>query len=139
MKTFAEFLADLPESERNFLATLDNGEDVEEHREQLDLLIAAGGVAHLDSQFWYPYEVIDLGKHFLVEGHELAFIACNGIVLLNIANGQDTSNDLNYILPNFLTFADKIDKELVAMVEELGQPKDKESEQGGDGDAEEAV
>jgi hypothetical protein len=139
MKIFADFLTSLPEVERNYLAHLDNGEDVDEHREQLDALIAAGGNADLDSQHWYPYEVIDLGKHFLESGHERAFVACNGIVLLNISTGEDKCNDIDYILPNFRSFAPQIAEDLVAMIEALGQLAIKQSEQGGDCDAEEAV
>jgi len=130
MKTFANFLATLPEEERDYIASLDYDEDTGEHRQQLDIVIAAGGIAHLDSQFWYPYEVIDLGKHFLVEGHESAFVACNGIVLLNISRGNDLSNDLDYLIPNIRTFEPKINQEHFAMLEELGQLATERSEQG---------
>jgi putative intracellular protease/amidase len=121
MKIFADFLTSLSEVERNYLAHLDNERDVVEHREQLDALIAAGGYANLDSQHWYPYEVIDLGKHFLENGQERVFVACNGIVLLNISTGEDKCNDIDYIIPNFRSFASKIPEDLVAMIEALGQ------------------
>lgn len=121
MKIFADFLISLSEVERNYLASLDNEEDVAQHREQLDALIGAGGNADLDSQHWYPYEVIDLGKHVLESGHEREFVACNGIVLLNISTGEDTSNQVDWVLPNFLSYKPQLDQSLVSMVEELGE------------------
>lgn len=130
MKIFADFLTSLSEAERDYIANLDNEEDVREHRKQLDAAITGGGLADLDNQYWYPYEVIDLGKHFLEQGHEREFVACNGIVLLNISTGSDICNDVDYILPNFRTFAPKLDKDLVAMVEELGRLAKKKGERG---------
>jgi hypothetical protein len=129
MKNLADFLTSLPDSERDYIASLDNNKDVAKHREQLDVVIAKGGTVDLASQCWHPYEVIDLGKHLLTEGHEKAFVACNGIVLLNISTGNDRCNDVDWVLPNFLTFGPQLDQDHVTMVKELGQRAKRQTEQ----------
>ena len=129
MKNFSDFLTSLPNSERDYIASLDNNKDVAKHREQLDVVIGRGGTVDLESQCWHPYEVIDLGKHLLMEGHEMAFVACNGIVLLNISTGSDGCNDVDWVLPNFLTYGPKLDQDHVAMVEQLGQLAKRQSGQ----------
>jgi hypothetical protein len=131
MKTFADFLTSLSDGDRDYIASLENENDVGKHREQLDAVIANGGLVDLDTQYWHPYEVIDLGKHILVKGHEGAFVACNGIVLLNIFTGKDKSNEVDWVLPNFLIYSSLLDRDLVSMIEELVQPAITQSEQDG--------
>jgi hypothetical protein len=63
----------------------------------------------------------------------MAFVACNGIVLLNISTGNDRCNDVDWVLPNFLTFEPTLDQDHVTMVEELGQLAKRQSEQDGSG------
>jgi hypothetical protein len=130
MKNFAYFLTSLPDSERDYIASLDNNKDIAKHREQLDVVIARAGIVELESQCWHPYEVIDLGKHLLMKRREIAFVACNGIVLLNISTGNDRCNDVDWVLPDFLTFAPQLDQKHVAMVEELGHLAKEQSEAG---------
>lgn len=129
MKNFAVFLASLSDSERDYIASLDYNRDTDEHRRQLDVVIANGGAVDLDSQLWHPYEVLDLGKHCMSKGHEREFVACNGIVLLNISTGNDICNVVDWVLPNFLTFGPQLDQDLVTMIEKLGQLAKKQSEQ----------
>lgn len=94
-----ELLHSLSDSERNFIANLDYGSDREHHRVALDVVIGQEGVVDFNAQgFWYPYEVIELGKNWLQEGHEREYAACMGIVLKNIATGGDRCNDLDDIL-----------------------------------------
>ena len=95
----SELLHSLSESERDFIAGLDYGADREVHRAGLDAVIQHEGDLDFERQGnWYPYEVIELGKNWLQEGHEREFAACMGIVLRNIETGRDRSNDLEYIL-----------------------------------------
>ncbi len=93
------FLQGLSEAERDFISNLDYGEEVARHRVQLDHLIDRGGHADLGMQLWHPYEVIELGKNWLQEGHEREFVACAGIVMLNIISGEDRMNDWQTNLP----------------------------------------
>lgn len=116
---FAEFLKSLSETERDFLAELDSGREPVEHRRQLDIVISNGGIADLSVQSWHPYEVIDLGKHLLFPGHENEFVACNGIVLLNIATGNDHSNDFDWVFSNFMTYESELEHDLVEMVQRI--------------------
>jgi hypothetical protein len=97
--TLDQLLRTLSDAERDFIAALDYGADRSRHRAALDTVIQNGGAVDFGAQgFWYPYEVIELGKNWLQEGHEREYAACMGIVLLNIESARDLSNDLEYIL-----------------------------------------
>ncbi len=74
-KTLVAFLASLTEGERDFIASLDYGNGAGTHREQPDRLIKNGGNLDGEQQFWFPYEVIELGKNWLQDGHEREFVA----------------------------------------------------------------
>jgi len=98
----SQLLQSLSDCERDFIAGLDNGADREAHRTALDTLIEHAGDVDFDAQgYWYPYEVIELGKNWLQEAHEREFAACMGIVLRNIETGRDRSNDLEHILTQY--------------------------------------
>ena len=91
--TVPDFITGLSEEERNFIAELDYGNDANRHREELDRVIESGGRVDHENQGWYPYEVIELGKNWLQEGHEREFVACAGIVLQNICDESDICNE----------------------------------------------
>lgn len=88
-----ELLESLTDAERAFIAGLNYGLDAVTHRRELDLVIERQGRVDFENQVWHPYEVIELGKNWLQVGHEREFIACAGIVLLNISTGADNMND----------------------------------------------
>jgi len=97
--TLSQLLHSLSDGERDFIASLDYGADRGKHRAALDAVIERQGEVDFDAQgFWYPYEVIELGKNWLQEGHEREYAACMGIVLRNIEAGRDRSNDVEDIL-----------------------------------------
>jgi hypothetical protein len=94
----SQLLRSLSDAERDFIASLDYGVDRSMHRAALDAVIEHHGEVDFDKQSWYPYEVIELGKHWLQEGHEREYAACMVIVLWNIETGRDPFNDLEGIL-----------------------------------------
>jgi hypothetical protein len=51
-----------------------------------------------EGQDWHPYEVIELGAHSLIPGHEREFVACTLLVIAAIADGVDTSTTLAWKL-----------------------------------------
>ena len=82
------------ESELAFIAALDHGQDVERHLAALRAVcFEQGGVIRPD-QHWFPYEVIELGAHWLQQVHEREFAICTMLVLVNVAARVDTSTDL---------------------------------------------
>jgi len=89
-----DYLKSLTPTERDFICGLDYGSDIEEHRRQLDIVIDRGGDVEMELQYWHPYEVIELGKNWLQDGHEREFVACAAIVMHNIASEADKTNDL---------------------------------------------
>jgi hypothetical protein len=94
--SFASFLQSLSESERDFIAGLDYGDEAEQHRRELDRVILQGGKVNFDEQWWHPYEPVKLGVWQWVPGHEREFVACCGIILTNMATGEDTANEWDY-------------------------------------------
>lgn len=88
MMQIRDYIESLTSAERDFICGL------EEHRRQLDLVIDRGGDVDMKRQYFHPYEVIELGKNGLQDGHEREFVACAAIVMHNVATGEDKMNDL---------------------------------------------
>lgn len=89
-----DFLASLTNEEKEFISGLDYHDRQEEHRKALDELIRRNGNMNPETDLWCPYEVIELGKNWLQEGHEREFVACAAIVLHNIIEGIDKMNNV---------------------------------------------
>ncbi len=88
-------LFEATDEELAFIAGLDYGQNKQRHLDALHVLSEKqGGIIGAD-QFWFPYEVIELGSHELKAGHEREFAICTLLVLANVAAGVDTSTDLN--------------------------------------------
>ncbi len=117
--TLPELLTSLTGAERDYIAMTDYGNDVEKHREQLDIVIERGGAVDMDTQYWFPYEVIDLRKYQMEEGHEREFVACAGLVLKNILDGSDKSNDVETILDCTAPYMENLPTELQCLLNEL--------------------
>ena len=116
--TLPQLLSSLTDAERNFIAGLDYGVDIKTHRAALDEVIERQGEINFDAQgFWYPYEVIELGKNWLLEGHEREYAACLGIVLRNIELDRNRSNDVEYILEHIYNFVRALPPELREMID----------------------
>jgi len=96
--TIAELLESLTDAERNFISGLDHGDDVAEHRAQLDLVIQNLGAIDAEEQLWYPYSVIEIGKNTLQAGHEREYAACMAITLHNVILGNDKMNNVAQIV-----------------------------------------
>ncbi len=113
-------LKSLTDEERDFIASLDYGNDADRHRSALDDVISNGGVVDFKSKgYWYPYEVIELGKNWLQSGHEREYAACLGIVFSNLERGADQSNDLEWIIENQADSVSQLPLELKDMITQL--------------------
>lgn len=117
--TLSLLLSSLSEAERDYIASRDYGEDVAEHRQQLDAVIALGGSVDMALQYWFPYEVIELSKNSLAPGHEREFAAAAGVVLHNMLNGNDTCNDIDWLTSCIEPYKEDLPKELFAMLKGL--------------------
>lgn len=116
----SQLLQSMSASERDFIAALDYGVDREVHRAALDTVIEHAGDVDFDAQgYWNPYEVIELGKNWLQEGHEREFAACMGIVLRNIQTGRDRANDLDYILTQHYDSIQQLPPKLRELIDSL--------------------
>ena len=120
----AELLESLTEEERNFIANLDHGDDHEEHRVQLDVVIANQGAVDGDAQLWYPYAVIEIGKNMLHPGHEREFASCIAIVLHNVIGGSDKMNNVAQIISAFASQISTLDTELREIINGFVKMKD---------------
>ncbi|MBA8886822.1 hypothetical protein FHW12_001013 [Dokdonella fugitiva] len=86
-------LNSLKPEELRFIAALDYGQDEEQHFQALSTVIERGG-RFVQGEHWHPYEVVELGAHALVPGHEREFAACALLVIAAVASGFDLSTDL---------------------------------------------
>lgn len=118
--TLANLLHSLSGPERDFIAGLDYGRDLATHRAALESVIDHDGGVDFGTQgYWYPYEVIELAKNWLQEGHEREYAACMGIVLLNIEAGRDHSNDLEYIVEQHYPSVRSLPADLRQLIDSL--------------------
>ena len=92
------FLKSLTDDELKFIANRDYGVDSDLHLDALRKVVAEQDGSLTEEQFWYPYEVIELGAHALVPGHEREFAACTLLVLRAVASGYDRSMQLDWKL-----------------------------------------
>lgn len=117
---FEVFLNSLRDEERDFIAGLDYGNDLNLHRSTLDAVIEAGGEMNFETMgFWHPYEVIELGMHHLQAGHEREYAACLGIVLKSIERGADKSNEVEWIIEQQAGSISALPPELRGMISEM--------------------
>lgn len=114
-----ELLHSLSDVERNFIADADYGRKSDLHRKALDSLITRNGEVDLDSEIWYPYEVIELTKNSLVPGHEREFSACLGIVIANVNSGADNRNDVDWLRSIFSNSWAQLPDSLAEMLADL--------------------
>src|ERR1700741_4297330 len=88
-------IASVTESELTFIASLDYGVRADEHFAALKRVIyEQGGLPRAD-QYWFPYEVIELGAHHLEPSHEREFAICTFLVIAAVNAGVDCSTDLS--------------------------------------------
>jgi len=116
--TIEQLLDSLSESERDFIASRDYGNDEEKHREQLDIVIQRGGTIDWPTQYWFPYEVITLCSYHLEVGHEREFTSCIGMVFRNMLEGNDNGSDIDFILDCITPQIANLPAELLAFVNE---------------------
>jgi hypothetical protein len=118
-----DLLTSLTDAQRDYIAALDYGQDVAQHRSALDAVIAAAGVVDFAALgHWYPYEVIELGKNVLSPDHKNEYAACMGIVLKNMLLGGDQTNEIDWIMdltPNIEQLPAELRNMLNPMIEEL--------------------
>lgn len=118
--TLSDLLESLSGPERDFIAGLDYGRDFTTHCAALDIVIRQGGALDFDTQgYWYPYEVIELGKNWLQEGHEREYAACLGTVLLNIGAGRDLANDVESIVERHHDSGRRLPEELRQLIDSM--------------------
>ena len=87
---FPLILKSITESELQFIASRDYGEDSARHLEELRAVVFDQDGRFYDSQNWFPLEVVELGAYSLVPGHEREFFFCTMLVLLAIQNGESS-------------------------------------------------
>lgn len=84
-----EFIRSISEEEIDFISQLDYRQEVEKHKEALNKVIFEQAGLATESQYWFPYEVIELGANTLTKGHEREFTICTLLVLLNSPDEKD--------------------------------------------------
>ena len=82
------------QEELRFIAGLDYGQEIERHLAALNDLIFARGGAWQTGDNWFPYEVIELGSHWLQPGHEREFVIATLLVVDAVRSGYDATISL---------------------------------------------
>ena len=80
--------------ELEYIAGLDYGQDAQRHLDALRVVILEQQGKLQDGQRWFPYEVLELGSHGLVPGHEREIVICTTLVIEAVRSGFDTSTSL---------------------------------------------
>ena len=117
--TLAELLRSLTSRERDYIASRDYGTDTRKHRDALDSVIRRGGAVNMAAEYWAPYEVIELCKNQVEDGHEREFAACAAIVLKNILDGSDRSTDIASLTEVVAPHIERLPDELQALLNAL--------------------
>jgi len=89
------FLRTATEGELRFIACLDYGNDAGRHFEALKKVLQDQNGEITNENLWHPYEVIELGSHWLQQGHEREFVLCTLLVVGAIRSGFDRSTTLS--------------------------------------------
>lgn len=87
-------ISTITNSELRFIAGRDYGQGVDAHLVALRQVIFEQRGVPSDGQYWYPYEVVELGSHALEPGHEREFALCTLLVIEAALRGFDKNVDL---------------------------------------------
>jgi len=101
----------ITESEIEYVAGLEGGQDIQLHAEALKAVVFSQDGKIKQSQMWYPYEVIETCSHSLEKGHEREFFLCTLLVLHNVEQGADTHTDLESKLVSRKADYESLDEE----------------------------
>ncbi len=102
----------ITESELQYIAALDYGQDSEKHLAALRSVVFHQDGDLQEGLLWHPYEVIELGAHSLAPGHEREFFFCTILVLQAVIGGYDTSTNLAEKLNDRSSDYDRLPAEL---------------------------
>jgi hypothetical protein len=121
--TLAAFFTSLTAAERDFIAGLDYGAERAKHREALDQVLERGGRVDFSRRgVWHPYEVIELGAHWLQPGHAREYAACVALVVVNVRAGGDRTREVGEFLEARREALASLPPELRAVVDALSSP-----------------
>lgn len=107
-----ELIQRIPESELRWIAHLDYGLNADKHLAALKQVLKEQRGSLVGDQSWFPYEVIQLGRTRLQEGHEEAFALCVLLVLRAVREGFDQWTGLHHWLPNCAGDFDRLSPDL---------------------------
>jgi hypothetical protein len=109
-------ISSITEEELRFIANLDYGVESELHYSELHSLIHNQAFNFTSDQYFHPYEVIELGTHVLLPGHEREFAICTLLVIHAVRSGYDKSTELDEKFSQRAADYDKLSPELSSIV-----------------------
>ena len=116
MEQAVALIKSISESELAFISKADYGQESQRHIEELKKLIfEQNGIVNAD-QSWFPYEVIELSRWSLKEGHEHEFAISNVIIALSILGGTDNTNSVEYMFDRLSNEYERLPLELRSVV-----------------------
>ena len=119
MEKALQLIRSISESEIDFICHADYGQDVLTHKIALKKLIFDNQCVVTDDQYWYPWEVVELARWELKDGHEREFAICNAMIAIAILNGSDQNNTIEYMLETLSSEYNKLSIELKQIVTDV--------------------
>ena len=110
------FISTATESELNFIAGLDYGQNQDQYFMALKDLVFQRNGEFKDGDNWFPYEVIELGANSIRKGHEREFAFCTLLVIHAVTSGYDTRTDLSDKFSSADFSSQSLQKELADML-----------------------
>lgn len=104
------------DDELRFIAGLDYGIDSDQHYVALRKVIFSQSCCFNEEQQWHPYEVVELGAHWLQHGHEREFAICTLLVISAVSSGFDRATDLGQKLSDRAADYDALPPELSSAI-----------------------
>jgi hypothetical protein len=119
MEKALQLIKSISDSEIDFICHADYGHDVSVHKIALRKLIFENHCVVGRDEYWYPWEVVELARWELKEGHEREFAICNALIAVAVINGSDRNNSIDYMLETLSIEYDKLPTELKQIVTEV--------------------
>ena len=119
MEKALQLIKSISESEIDFICHADYGQDVSIHKAALKNLIFDNQCVVSRDQYWYPWEVVELARWELKEGHEREFAICNALIAIAVINGSDRTNSIADMFETLSSEYDKLQAEIKQIVTDV--------------------
>lgn len=116
LSTLASLIPLVTDAELSFIAGLNYGLDFDRQLAALHEVLQVQQACFIEGQYYYPYEVVELGAHSIALGHEREFVLCTLLVINAVITGFDSATDLTEKFAMTATVYDALPEDLKEVV-----------------------